>query len=248
MLWRANGVRDTITQWEESKMKKKLAGYLVGFFGAALCVGGVVYAATGAKTIDVVYDNIKVYKDNVLCELKDANGTTIEPFIYNGTTYLPVRGAANLADMQVTWDGNTKSVYLWDEQVPEGTPFLEVCPPYDKGCVYTYLATKGESFTMAGEKYSNGITTFQGGYNSPSCYALFNLNSQYATIECTVGHTDHEQNTKSVSFIVDGKVVKEVELEPECLPKKVSIPVQYGLQMKIQASGSHIGIGNMTVK
>lgn len=244
MLWRANGVRDTKTQWEESKMKKKLAGYLVGFFGAALCVGGVVYAATGAKTIDVVYDNIKVYKDNVLCELKDANGTTIEPFIYNGTTYLPVRGAANLADMQVTWDGNTKSVYLWDEQVPEGTPFLEVCPPYDRSGADTYLATNGKSFTMAGEKYSNGLSLW-----SYSGYALFNLNSQYATIECTIGHTGSEQSEKSVSFIVDGKVVKEVELEPECLPKKVSIPVQYGLQLKIQASGGrYIGIGNMTVK
>ena len=247
MLWRANGVRDTITQWEESKMKKKLAGYLVGFFGAALCVGGVVYAATGAKTIDVVYDNIKVYKDNVLCELKDANGTTIEPFIYNGTTYLPVRGAANLADMQVTWDGNTKSVYLWDEQVPEGTPFLEVCPPYDSSGATTYLATNGESFTMAGEKYSNGIT-----FHDMSNYVLFNLNSQYATIECTIGHTGSEQSEKSVSFIVDGKVVKEVELEPECLPKKVSIPVQHGLQLKIQSNSNslwgRIGIGNMTVK
>ena len=247
MLWRANGVRDTITQWEESKMKKKLAGYLVGFFGAALCVGGVVYAATGAKTIDVVYDNIKVYKDNVLCELKDANGTTIEPFMYNGTTYLPVRGAANLADMQVTWDGNTKSVYLWDEQVPEGTPFLEVCPPYDSDGARISLATKGESFTMAGEKYSNGIDFY-----NMSNYVLFNLNSQYATIECTIGHTGSEQSEKSVSFIVDGKVVKEVELEPECLPKKVSIPVQHGLQLKIQSNSNSlwgdIGIGNMTVK
>lgn len=224
-------------------MKKAAAGYVAGFLSAAVVFGGVAYATVGTKTIEAVYSNIKVYKDNVLCELKDANGTTIEPFIYNGTTYLPVRGAANLADMQVTWDGNSKSVYLWDEMVPEGTSFIEVCPPYDTSAdVRTYLASKGKSFSMAGEKYSNGMVF--GWFGE---YALFNLNSKYQTIECTIGHTDNEQSERTISFIVDGKVVQEVTLEPECLPKKVSIPVQYGLQLKIVSDG-YVGIGNMTVK
>ncbi len=226
-------------------MKKAAAGYVAGFLSAAVVFGGVAYATVGTKTIEAVYSNIKVYKDNVLCELKDANGTVVEPFIYNGTTYLPVRGAANLADMQVTWDGNSKSVYLWDEMVPEGTSFIEVCPPYDKNSVSTYLASKGQSFSMAGEKYSNGMTLYGSGY------ALFNLNSKYQTIECTIGHTDRQDNEKTVSFVVDGKVVQEVTLEPECLPKKVSIPVQYGLQLKIVGNNTNygrIGIGDMTVR
>lgn len=228
-------------------MKKAAAGYVAGFLSAAVVFGGVAYATVGTKTIEAVYSNIKVYKDNVLCELKDANGTVIEPFIYNGTTYLPVRGAANLADMEVTWDGASKSVYLWDEQVPEGTYFLEVCPPYDKSSyVSTYTALKGQSFEMAGEKYSDGLVMSWGEY------ALFNLNSKYSTIECTIGHTNYQGYEKTVYFIVDGKVVQEVTLEPECLPKKVSIPVQYGLQLKIQtgegSGAQRIGIGNMTVR
>lgn len=229
-------------------MKKAAAGYVAGFLSAAVVFGGVAYATVGTKTIEAVYSNIKVYKDNVLCELKDANGTTIEPFIYNGTTYLPVRGAANLADMQVTWDGNSKSVYLWDEMVPEGTSFIEVCPPYDKsGYVTTYLATQGQSFSMAGEKYSNGIV-----FSGRDKYALFNLNSKYQTIECTIGHTGNQDSEKTVSFVVDGKVVQEVTLEPQCLPKKVSIPVQYGLQLKIMTNDIYnnwdVGIGDMTVR
>lgn len=228
-------------------MKKRLQGLFAGILIGITIAGGIVYAAVGTKTIEVSYNNIKVYKDNVLCELKDANGTVIEPFIYNGTTYMPVRGTANLADMQVTWDGNTKSVYLWDKLVPDGTSFIEVCPPYDKSYdCKTYLASNGKSFSMAGEKYSNGITLdFNGGY------ALFNLNSNYSAIECTIGHSDAEQSKKSVSFLVDGKVVKTIELEPECLPKKVSIPVSYGLQLKIIADGglnNNVGIGNITVK
>lgn len=230
-------------------MKERLQGAAAGILIGALSVGGIVYAAKESKTIDVFYNNIKVYKDNVLCELKDANGSTIEPFIYNGTTYMPVRGTANLADMQVTWDGETQSVYLWDKLVADGTSFIEECPPYDESSCDTYLASNGKSFSMAGEKYSDGITLQYYG-----AYALFNLNSKYSTIECTIGHTYNEQHRKSVSFVVDGKVVKEIELEPECMPKKVSIPVSYGLQLKIveneyfDGSSYGIGIGNMTVR
>ena len=225
-------------------MNKTVKGYLLGFVSAAILVSGGVYAKSRMETIEVMYNNIKVYKDNVLCELKDANGTVVEPFIYNGTTYMPVRGTANLADMEVTWDGNTQSVYLWDNLVAEGTSFIEVCPPYDRGSCDTYLASNGKSFSMAGEKYSDGVTLY-----GRSSFALFNLNSKYSAIECTIGHTDREQEDKSISFIVDGKVVKEITLEAECLPKTVSIPVSYGLQLKIISNDSRdIGIGNMTVR
>lgn len=225
-------------------MKERLQGIIIGMAVTSVFAGGAAIAKTAVENIEVSYDNIKVYKDNVLCELKDANGTVIEPFIYNGTTYMPVRGTASLADMQVTWDGNTKSVYLWDDMVPEGTFFVEVCPPYDTYNCGTYLATEGESFSMAGEKYSNGLTFSWNGS------ALFNLNSKYSTIECTIGHTGYLDDDKSVSFIVDGRVVQTVELEAECMPKTVSVPVSYGLQLKIQLSDdSHdIGIGNITVR
>ena len=224
-------------------MKKEAKNLITGIIIGSVLTCGLAYAKSRTEMLEVTYDNIKVYKDNVLCELKDANGSTIEPFIANGTTYMPVRGTANLADMQVTWDGNTKSVYLWDKMVPDGTVFLEECPPYDKSSCSTYLSSQGKSFEMAGEKYSNGLNFTSNGY------ALFNLNSKYSTIECTIGHTANEQKDKLVSFIVDGRTVKEFEIEPEALPKTVSIPVSYGLQLKIIVGDrGYIGIGNMTVR
>lgn len=226
-------------------MKKELKNVAMGIVIGAIITSGIAYAKSRTEMLEVTYDNIKVYKDNVLCELKDANGSTIEPFIANGTTYMPVRGTANLADMQVTWDGATQSVYLWDEMVPEGTPFLEVCSPYDSKNCTIYLSSEGDSFEMSGEKYSNGFA-FRDFWGGKSGNALFNLNSKYSTIECTIGHAVG-QNSKSVSFIVDGRTVNEIELEDEALPKTVSIPVNYGLQLKIVGDGG-IGIGNMTVR
>ncbi|MCC8168941.1 MAG: copper amine oxidase N-terminal domain-containing protein [Oscillospiraceae bacterium] len=232
-------------------MKQRLQGLIAGIAIGALCAGGIVYAKSTTETIEVTYDNIKVYKDNVLCSLKDANGSTIEPFIYNGTTYMPVRGTASLADMDVTWDGTTKSVYLWDELVASGTYLMDVCPPYETSSCTQYLPQSGKSFQMAGEKYSNGfVLTYNNGY------ALFNLNSKYSNIEFTVGHVDgsrYEDEDNDVYFYVDGKLVKEISVGGEELPKTISIPVSYGLQLKVirgdqGIASSNIGFANITVQ
>lgn len=235
-------------------MNKTLKGYVLGLLTASLLTGSAALAKSLTQTIEVTYDNIKVYKDNVLCQLKDANGSVIEPFIYDGTTYMPVRGTANLADMEVTWDGANKSVYLWDNMVPSGTSFIEVCPPYETRGYEEFLQSKGKSFRMAGTNYSNGFILCG---SAPSfyseCHALFNLNSKYSHIDFTIGHVDNTAlSDVPVTFIVDGKIVEEITVKAEYIPQTVSIPVNYGLQLKIVTGGGsispQIGFGNMTVK
>lgn len=231
-------------------MKQKLQGLITGMLIGTTITGSVAFATTGTKSIEVLYNNIKVYKDNVLCELKDANGTVIEPFIYNGTTYMPVRGAANLAGMNVEWDGATQSVYLWDELPMDGTYLLDVCPPYEISKYYeAYMQADGKSFKMAGNKFSNGFTL-----GSSERYAIFNLNGKYSNIEFTIGRLDGGSmiNT-TVSFFLDNKLIKEVYVKAEGLPQTVKIPVEHGLQLKILTSnneggGADIGFGNVTVK
>ena len=98
---------------------------------------------------------------------------------------------------------------------------------------------------MAGEKYSNGFEISDGGS------ALFNLNSKYSSIEMTIGHVDGSGDVdQTVSFLVDGKLVKEVTVGFEELPKTISIPVQYGLQLKIVTSEYRpdTGFANVTVR
>lgn len=69
-------------------------------------------AASTTKQISAVFSNIKIYVDDVLIQPKDAQGNAIEPFIYNGTTYLPVRAVSEALGQAVTWDGKTSSVYI----------------------------------------------------------------------------------------------------------------------------------------
>ena len=77
-------------------MKKTLKGYFLGFLSAAVLVSGVTYAASTTKTIEAFYNNIKIYVDGIKIDPKDAAGNVVEPFIYNGTTYLPVRAVADI--------------------------------------------------------------------------------------------------------------------------------------------------------
>lgn len=73
------------------------------------------YAVSLKKTIDVYYDNIKIFVNDSYVNPKDGTGKTVEPFIYDGTTYLPVRAVAEALGKDVSWDGTTKSVYISDK-------------------------------------------------------------------------------------------------------------------------------------
>lgn len=100
-------------------MKKFISGIVVG---ALICsTATVAMASTGSKSITATYRDIKVSVNNTLAELTDANGNKVEPFIYNGTTYLPVRAVATALGQQVSWDSSTSTVYIGGDQ-PSNTP------------------------------------------------------------------------------------------------------------------------------
>ncbi|MDR1574245.1 MAG: copper amine oxidase N-terminal domain-containing protein [Clostridiales Family XIII bacterium] len=102
----------------------KAKNFTTGVICGALVFGGVpaAFAAGGAKTITANYDNIKIYVNEKLLSPKDADGNSVEPFISNGTTYLPVRAVAEALGQDVGWDGNAKSVYIGTQPASLTTP------------------------------------------------------------------------------------------------------------------------------
>lgn len=83
-----------------------------GLLAVAALTSGVVFAKQASETINVIYDNIKIMIDGKEYLPTDANGKSVEPFIYNGTTYLPVRAIANAFDKDVDWEAQTSTVTL----------------------------------------------------------------------------------------------------------------------------------------
>ena len=68
----------------------------------ALQCGTFAYGKWMEEKISVIYQNIRVTVDDK--ELITSN----EPFIYNGTTYLPVRDVAEAVGKKVSWDNERK--------------------------------------------------------------------------------------------------------------------------------------------
>lgn len=82
---------------------------------------GTVFAKTGTVTQDVVYNDIGVIVDGKKLDLVDANGNSVEPFMYNNTNYLPVRAIGEALGLTVSFDGTQNAVVLTSEnstQIP----------------------------------------------------------------------------------------------------------------------------------
>ena len=60
----------------------------------------------------LVYKDIKITLDGKEITPTDANNIPVEPFVIDGTTYLPVRGVASALGLSVGWDGSTNTVIL----------------------------------------------------------------------------------------------------------------------------------------
>lgn len=73
-------------------------------------------ALASVGTIDktLYYTGITINIDNTIINPKDVNGNIVEPFIIDGTTYLPVRAISEALGKNVTWNGETYSVYIAD--------------------------------------------------------------------------------------------------------------------------------------
>lgn len=93
-------------------LKNRKVRFIAICLAVILALSGTVFAKQATETISVMYDNIKILIDGVEYTATDANGNVVEPFIYNGTTYLPVRGIANAFDKEVDWEPQTSTVVL----------------------------------------------------------------------------------------------------------------------------------------
>lgn len=106
-------------------MKNKFLGLFAGMLAGFMLFCGIgVLAAQGGKSIEAFYRDIRVFVDGGEIVPKDANGKVVEPFIYNGTTYLPIRAVAEALGKDVAWDGENAIAYLGKKEQNEPDAYL----------------------------------------------------------------------------------------------------------------------------
>ena len=225
------------------KQRRSAHKFLTGALTVVLATGLLTSAgaALTGKTIQVLTGS-EIYIDGVKLEPTDANGNPVETFVYNGTTYVPLRAVSQNLGKAVSWDGQNQRVYIGE--VPGMKQYLNtVCPAYQTTAWINFPTT----FSMASQKYANGMTCYLEGS------ALYNLNGQYETLSFDVGHVDGQGTGEgSVTIELDGIVAFSMDLNAEMLPKHVTIPLNHALQMKIsfdhRYAGDVYGLGEMVIE
>ena len=88
-------------------MKNRLQGILIGLIiGIALC--SMVFAEQITETISVIFDDYRLYIDGKEAVYSEDS----KPMNYNGRIYVPLRFVAENMGKDVSWEEQTKSVYI----------------------------------------------------------------------------------------------------------------------------------------
>lgn len=189
-------------------MRKLLALILIG----TLLLGTVpVTAAEKDPTMD---PGVSITIDGIVCQPTDADGNSVYPILYGGTTYVPALGLSYLLGKSAKWDSKTRTLQISDDKAavptlkssakPKALTLLGVDP--DKGIIIRYKG-KVKKFTGAGGKavypisYKNTIYIPIEGVAS-----LFGKVSGWDSSRRMAFINSPAVNVKGIRVVVDGNV------------------------------------------
>ncbi len=183
-------------------MKKRVQVLSVGLLICTLITSGTVFAKNLTEKIDVIYNNIKILIDGKEYTPTDANGNTVEPFIYNGTTYLPVRAIANAFDKEVGWNPENMTVSLGSQKFDWLYKLSYVDHQID--------SCSNSTFTLQ----DNGIKLYQSGggvwheYDVfPSQMVAYRLDGNYTSFKAKLYNRTSNGAGAKITFYGDGKKI-----------------------------------------
>ena len=222
-------------------MKKTLKGYILGILSSMLLFGIVAYAASTTTLYNVRANGVKIVIDGRELHPTDVNGNKVEPIIYNGTTYLPVRAVANAFNKAVQWDGPNYTVYLgdMDGKLKYPTVELENMTSINEEMYKTKKLTDNY-----GNRYSRAI------YNISPSYTDFEflLNMKYSKFKGVLYVPEGTTSSKTgyLQIIADGNTIyTSPEMTRASSPVYIDVDVTGYNDVKIEFSNSGNNIVGM---
>ena len=240
-------------------MKKRLQGIIAGMLIGVMLTSGVVYAKQISETVELFYNNIKIYIDGREVVPKDANGNVVEPFIYNGTTYLPVRAVSNAFGKDVEWDGTTQSVYIGKKDNTKPDNYLDRIQytdfkfgnSYDRfykinGTVTDYM---NDTYTSGILLYNNHDSVIEDDKDNANILIDYPLNSQYRTLKGNIvlpknvdiagferKNIDNERAV-NVLFFGDGRLIHKATNVTKTMPFNFDINLSGINKLTVKITG-----------
>ena len=122
------------------KFFEKANFFVAGVVVAAVVMPGVMTLGNAVtRQITVASGHINIVVNGRTVNPQDAHGSPVEPFVFEGTTFVPVRTIADIAGLTPSWDGSTSTVYLDSVADIGATPAL-LDPPESQRQVFGDLS------------------------------------------------------------------------------------------------------------
>ena len=226
-------------------MKKRVQGLIAGMLIGVIVAGGAVFSVNTTTLYNVIDNGIKIVVDGQKLNPTDVNGNKVEPIIYNGTTYLPVRAVANALGKAVYWDGPNYTVYLGQAPYDLEYPTVTINDVDN-------ISSKNRYFKRVSSAYltdNYGNTYAYANYNdtgNDSCSFQTLLNMKYSKFKCVLyvpkGCTS--DYTTRVLIKTDGKVVyTSPEMTKTSTPIAVDVNIKGCNDFQIEFSGGSRMLG-----
>lgn len=226
------------------KFKQKAAWFLSGILAATLVTSLISPAlALFTKTIQV-NSGVNIYMDDKKLTPKDTNGNPVEVFLYNGTTYLPVRAISEALDVPVQWDGSTQSVYLGKHTGDKPAVWVSDLDYFTKSGSWYSRTTKDN----LGVEHAHSMTCVP--FYDYSSSITYKLNGKYSYLT-GLFYQQYDYRSSSggtLTIYADGEAVWEASVSEGIDPVEININVQGVEELKVAFSGSgiaHTAIGEL---
>ena len=215
--------------------KKTIVAVLVG---AMLLSTSVVMAQSQAKNIQVFDSESTIYVDGTAVSFDST------PFVYNGTTYLPIRGVSEALGEEISYSTTSKAIYI-GAQPGDPQYMTEVLEPKNQLFGEIYRLDYKEKLEMYGEDYDTAIAIDRGGGSME-----FNLDGKYSKITADLGIRGSVAEDAVIQLIVyrDDKEYFTYKLYGNASEaKEIEIPVIGTKVLKFQLDDWKKGTANIAL-
>lgn len=211
----------------------KASWFVAGALTAVLTMNllSPALAALPSQWIEV-FTGVNIYIDDVKLDPRDANGNPVEVFVYNGTTYLPVRAVGEAVGKTVQWEGKTSSVYLGKHSSDKPAVLLQDLD-YFKG---TGWVTKGTVKDNLGQVRTNA---FEGASDNGNGNATYKLNGQYTMLSGTFfqpynNRSDGVSDNTTLEIYADDALIYSAEMMGGIEPINFTLDMTGVLELRVR--------------
>ena len=246
---------------EEFEMKQRMQGMVMGILATILLLGTVTAFSADTRTIEATFGNFRTYLFDQEFTVRNTQGEVLQPFMYNGSLYLPAEAILHAMGENASWDATTGVFRFGSVDAPptrERVQLQTAAPFFDTGWSGTgnmgrASVSEVAAVEMGGVTYHNvlrfrtnnvshGIWTTA--HNSRA-FSLHNLNGQYRLLSGYVGRIDGSVMTNArVDFIGDGELLQSHDLDATAMPIPVNVLVEGVRQLRVEIYFIQHGVRN----